>query len=141
MNKIENSKKEAEVKTVAVNTAISSDEEAVLNYFLNIQKNFNLNLNEKLKWNINVLLGMQTNMKITYVIIKKIDFKDDFLEKYNLNTGLGEPNLSEIFAKMSKINLLNVYQLRDCGPILIFRLLTETKFSEIKEACCKHWVI
>jgi len=34
---------------------------------------------------------MQIDLKITYVIIKKIDFKDTYLEKYNLiQPGQGE---------------------------------------------------
>jgi len=49
--------------------------------------------------------------------------------------------MAEIFSKMSKINLLNVYQLRECGPILIFRLLNDTKLEEIKAACCRYWNI
>jgi len=59
---------------------MTSEEEAIVKYFNDIQANFNLNLNEKLKWEINELLRMQLKMKISYIIIKKIDFKDSILE-------------------------------------------------------------
>ncbi len=71
-------------------SGMTSVEEAIVNYFFDIQKKFNQDLNEKLKWDINELLSMQIDMKITYIIIKKIDFRDSFLEKYNLISGQGE---------------------------------------------------
>jgi len=61
---------------------MTSDEEVIFKYFNDIQENFNLNLNEKLKWEINELLRMQLRMKIKYLIIKKIDFKDSILDSH-----------------------------------------------------------
>jgi len=38
------------------------------------------------------------------------------------------------------MNQLGVYHLREHGPILLFRLLKDTKLINIKDACCKYWV-
>jgi len=63
----------------------STIEEAIRRIFALIQKNYNMNIHEKLKSRMEVLLSVQKQMKVSYVIIKKLDIKEEFLRQNRLN--------------------------------------------------------
>jgi hypothetical protein len=50
-------------------------------YLLSIQKNYNLNINEKLRGSLEKLLAYKKTMKVNYIIVKKIDIREDFLKE------------------------------------------------------------
>lgn len=49
-----------------------------------IQKNYNAHLQEKLKSHVDHLLSFQKEMKVNYILIKKLDIKEDFLKDNKL---------------------------------------------------------
>lgn len=59
---------------------VTSSEEIIRKQFNQIQRNYNLNIHEKLKSNIETLLSMQKVLKVNYIIVKKLDIKEDFLK-------------------------------------------------------------
>jgi|LauGreDrversion4_2_1035121.scaffolds.fasta_scaffold659237_1 hypothetical protein len=63
----------------------STIEESIRRTFAVIQKNYNLNIHEKLKSRMEVLLSVQKAMKVNYLIVKKLDIKEEFLRTNRLN--------------------------------------------------------
>ena len=50
-----------------------------------INQNYNQSLYEKLKTNINSLISIQKNLRINYIIVKKLELKQEFLNSFRLN--------------------------------------------------------
>jgi hypothetical protein len=96
---IENKQKEVmkKIKLISMNVDKSSNdqtqdnimkhanlvnqEDMIKKYLLSIQKNYNLNINEKLRGSLEKLLAYKKTMKVNYIIVKKIDIREDFLKE------------------------------------------------------------
>ncbi len=127
-NKYANMAKESEMITL---------EEQIQKEFLNIQQKCNENLQDKYKvQHIERLIEQQKILTISYIIIKKLDIKEEFYNQYKIKEAL---NNYENLNKLSKNGKLNFATLKLCGPNLIFRLTSESLFKEIKEKCCQIW--
>ena len=127
-NNYSNKVKESEMVTL---------ENQIQKEFNSIQKKCNENLQSKFKvQNIERLIEQQKNLTISYVIIKKLDIKEEFLSQFKIKE---VQNNYENLYKLSKNEKLNFQSLKLCGPNLIFRLTTESKFKELKEKCCEIW--
>ena len=59
-------------------------EEQIVKLFYSIQKNCNAHLQDKHKTHIEYLYNLQKEMKVSYIIIKKLDIKEDFLKSNKL---------------------------------------------------------
>jgi hypothetical protein len=59
-------------------------EETILKYFNMIQKSSNLHMQDKFKSHIEYLYSLQKEMKVSYVLVKKLDIKEDFLKENKL---------------------------------------------------------
>lgn len=59
-------------------------EEQILKYFNMIQRNCNAHLQEKFKSHIDYLYSLQKEMKVSYIIIKKLDIREEFLRSNKL---------------------------------------------------------
>jgi hypothetical protein len=57
-----------------------NQEDMIKKYLLSIQKNYNLNINEKLRGSLEKLLSYKKTMRVNYIIVKKIDIREDFLK-------------------------------------------------------------
>ena len=112
-------------------------EEQIQKEFLNIQQKCNENLQDKYKvQHIERLIDQQKILNISYIIIKKLDIKEEFYNQYKIKEAL---NNYENLNKLSKNGKLNFGTLKFCGPNLIFRLTSDSLFKEIKEKCCQIW--
>jgi hypothetical protein len=60
-------------------------EEQILKLFNSIQKNCNATLQEKFKSHIEYLYSLQKDLKVSYILIKKLDIKEEFLRSNKLN--------------------------------------------------------
>lgn len=63
------------------NANLLSCEDAVKKNLFFLQKNYNMNVYEKLKGDIDKLLDFQKSMKVNYLTIKKIDIREEFLKE------------------------------------------------------------
>ena len=127
-NKYANMAKESEMITL---------EEQIQKEFLNIQQKCNENLQDKYKvQHIERLIDQQKILTISYIIIKKLDIKEEFYKQYKIKEVL---NNYENLNKLSKNGKLNFASLKLCGPNLIFRLTSGSQFKEIKTKCCEIW--
>ncbi len=103
--------------------------------FLSIQKKISENLKDKYKvQNIERLIEQQRQLTISYISIKKLEISEEFYAKNNIKEGI---NAYENLNKLSKLGKLNYQNLKTCGPILTFRLTSNTLFNEIKEKACE----
>ncbi len=59
-------------------------EEQIQKLFTSIQKNCNATLQEKYKSHIEYLYNYQKEMKVSYILIKKLDIKEEFLRSNKL---------------------------------------------------------
>lgn len=59
-------------------------EDSILKNLYSIQKAYYQSLQEKLRHNIDYLTSLQKDMRISYIIIKKLDITEDFLKNYGL---------------------------------------------------------
>lgn len=124
-------------KNVTKATAMITLEEQILKEFSSIQHRCNLNLQEKYKLaNIERLVVQQKELNISYIIIKKLDIKEEF---YINNKIIEVPNLFENLKSISKIGKLNYDSLKNCGPYLVFRLTSDSKFVDVKQKACSMW--
>lgn len=113
-------------------------EEHILKLFNSIQKNSNATLQEKYKSHVEYLYNLEKEMKVSYILIKKLDIKEDFLRSHKL----AESNsLFENLKNLSKIGRLNYYNLKPCGPVLMFRVNMSSTFDEIRRKSCDIWSI
>ncbi len=111
-------------------------EEEITKYFILIQNNCNSNLRDKYRINsIDALVSRQTEMKVTYIIIKKLDIPDEFLNKHRIT----DINVFENLKSLSKKGKLNYNTLKPCGPILMIRITTESSFLDLKKTACSIW--
>ncbi len=55
--------------------------EQIFKDFENIQRFYNAHLQEKLKTKIDVLYGMQKDLRVKYILIKKLDIDEKFLQE------------------------------------------------------------
>ena len=132
-------KEEKKMKNIGQESTKISLEEQITKNFKLIQEKINSNLQKKYKFqNIEYLINQQRNLNLSYIIIKKLDIREEFYNKFNIEES---PNLYENLRELSQINKLNYGALKGCGPYLIFRLTLESKFNEIKEKCCEYWNI
>ncbi len=63
-------------------------EDSIIKYLQSIQKAYNQSLQVKLKQNIDALTSLQKDMRVSYVIIKKLDITEDYLKLYGLKEEL-----------------------------------------------------
>lgn len=63
-------------------------ENTIFKYLLSIQKAYNQSLQIKLKQNIDSLTSLQKEMRVNYIIIKKLDISEEFLKSYGLKEEL-----------------------------------------------------
>ena len=132
-------KEEKKMKNIGQESTKITLEEQITKNFKQIQEKINSNLQKKYKFqNIQYLINQQRNLNLSYLIIKKLDIREEFYNKFNIEES---PNLYENLNELSKQNKLNYAALKSCGPYLIFKLTLESKFNEIKEKCCEYWNI
>ena len=132
-------KEEKKMKNIGQESTKITLEEQITKNFKEIQEKINSNLQKKYKFqNIQYLINQQRNLNLSYLIIKKLDIREEFYNKFNIEES---PNLYENLNELSKQNKLNYAALKSCGPYLIFKLTLESKFNEIKEKCCEYWNI
>ena len=62
------------------NTNLIEYEDSIKKQLLKIQENYNLSINLRLKGNIEDLIDFQKTLKVNYLLIKKIDIREDFLK-------------------------------------------------------------
>ena len=62
-------------------------EQDIKTKLLELQKNYNLNINSKLEGDVEKLVNFQISLKVNYIIIKKIDIREDFLKAYKVVVG------------------------------------------------------
>jgi hypothetical protein len=106
-NNYSNKVKESEMVTL---------ENQIQKEFNSIQKKCNENLQSKFKvQNIERLIEQQKNLTISYVIIKKLDIKEEFLSQFKIKE---VQNNYENLYKLSKNEKLNFQSLKLCGPNL-----------------------
>ncbi len=81
-----------ETKVVKQNYSTNANllvkEDAILKYLLSIQKSYNQSLQIKLKQNIDSLTSLQKEMRVSYIIVKKLEISEDFLKQYGLKEEL-----------------------------------------------------
>lgn len=58
-----------------------NQEDMIKKQLLSIQKNFNLNISEKLKGGVESMINYAKSMKVNYIIVKKIDIREEFLKE------------------------------------------------------------
>jgi hypothetical protein len=63
-------------------------EETILKYFNLIQKNTNAHLQEIYKSHIDYLYSLQKEMKVSYILVKKLDIKEDFLREHKIEESI-----------------------------------------------------
>ena len=132
-------KEEKKMKNIGQESTKITLEEQITKNFKEIQEKINSNLQKKYKFqNIQYLINQQRNLNLSYIIIKKLDIREEFYNKFNIEES---PNLFDNLNELSKQNKLNYAALKGCGPYLIFKLTLESKFNEIKEKCCEYWSI
>jgi hypothetical protein len=59
-------------------------EEQIIKLFNSVQKSSNAHLQEKYKSHIEYLYNLQKEMKVSYILIKKLDIKEEFLRSNKL---------------------------------------------------------
>ena len=132
--KIKNNKKKILSNNLKV-TDFTNLEHQIEEEFLYIQKKISENLKDKYKvQNIERLIEQQRQLTISYISIKKLEISEEFYAKNNIKEGI---NAYENLNKLSKLGKLNYQNLKTCGPILTFRLTSNTLFNEIKEKACE----
>ena len=132
--KIKNNKKKILSNNLKV-TDFTNLEHQIEEEFLYIQKKISENLKDKYKvQNIERLIEQQRQLTISYISIKKLEISEEFYAKNNIKEGI---NTYENLNKLSKLGKLNYQNLKTCGPILTFRLTSNTLFNEIKEKACE----
>ena len=121
----------------AKETTMKTLDEQIQKLFNKIQEQCKADLFSKYKVEyIERLLSHQKELKITYIIIKKLDIKAEFYSQFNI---VEETNLYGNLKSLSRIGKLNYGSLKDCGPYLLFRLTDASKFGEIKKRSCAIW--
>lgn len=129
--------KHTETNKMKKETTMITLEEQILKLFSKIQQQCQSNLQEKYKVkNIERLLSQQKELRITYIIIKKLEIKEEFYTKHKITE---VQNLFENLKSLSKNGILNYSSLKECGPYLIFRLTSDSIFNDIKEKSCSIW--
>lgn len=116
---------------------IISYEEEIRELFLSLQANINSPLNEKLKMSSNIL-QMAKSLRVNHVIIKLLNFKEEFFQSFDLKESI---RLEENLLNLSKVKRLNYYSLKNAGPLLLFRINSETTFDELKTKACALWML
>lgn len=77
-------------------------------------------------------------MKINYIIIKKLDLNEDFLKQFRVKDDI---NTFQTLQKLSALGKLNYQCLKNCGPLLMFKIDLETTFNDIAKKSCDIWSI
>lgn len=101
-----------------------------------INNNYNQSLEYKLKKNIDQLTNLQKNMNLNYLIVKKLDFNQEFLNHFRLEEDL---NTFQCLQKLSNNGKLNYQVLKSCGSTLMFKIDHSTSFDEVEKKCCDVW--
>lgn len=118
-------------------TTMKTLDEQIQKLFKTIQEQCKADLFNKFKvQHIERLLINQKELKITYLIVKKLDIKEEFYNSLNITEA---QNLYDNLKSLSRIGKLNYDSLKQCGPYLLFRLTEDSKFSEIKVKSCSVW--
>lgn len=73
---------------VAVSAEVLVKEDTIIKSLLNLQKLYNQSLQVKLKQNIDALTSLQKDMRVSYVIVKRLEIKEDFLKANGLKEEL-----------------------------------------------------
>jgi hypothetical protein len=58
--------------------------EQIIKDFENIQKFYNAHLQEKLKTKVDKLYGLERDLRVKYILVKKLDISEDFLLKWKI---------------------------------------------------------
>lgn len=131
--------KEIKQTNQAKETTMKTLDEQIQKLFKTIQEQCKADLFNKYKvQHIERLLINQKELKITYLIIKKLDIKEEFYNSFNITE---VQNLYDNLKSLSRIGKLNYGSLKQCGPYLLFRLTDKSKFNEIKDKSCAVWGI
>ena len=128
-----------EKKSNKENNNIVILKEQIQKRFKEIQYKSNLNLQEKYKKNnIEYLLYQEKFLVLHYIILKKLDIKEELFNKLNI---IEKKNIFENLQNLEKINNLNYKTLKYSGVNLVFRLTSEEKFQDLFNECCSIWKI
>ena len=74
-------KKDKETQRNNIKAKLTPKEDLIKRKFLSIQKNVYLHQQERFRENIDYLYNNQKEMKVSYIIIKKLDIKEAFLNE------------------------------------------------------------
>ena len=106
--------KEIKQTNQAKETTMKTLDEQIQKLFKTIQEQCKADLFNKYKvQHIERLLINQKELKITYLIIKKLDIKEEFYNSFNITE---VQNLYDNLKSLSRIGKLNYGSLKQCGP-------------------------
>ena len=122
----------------ADNIAITMKEKIISDQFKKINSEYNLSIRQKLTKNIEELNNIKKVMKLSYVIVKKLNFTSKFLKTFQLSDS---NSIFENLEALSANGKLSYNALKNFGPILIFQIQQDTTFEDLLKKSCSIWSI